>query len=74
MTGELSIQGNVCGVGGITEKIYGARQIGVNKVLVPQANSRELPDEMWGVQVVKIDEVTEAFPHIIFSEGLVREN
>ncbi|MDD4359422.1 MAG: Lon family ATP-dependent protease [Syntrophaceticus sp.] len=74
VTGELSIQGNVCGVGGITEKIYGARQIGVNKVLVPQANSRELPDEMWGVQVVKIDEVTEAFPHIIFSEGLVRED
>ena len=74
MTGEISIQGHMRGVGGITEKVYGARQVGVNKVLVPQVNGRELPAELWGVQIVKIDEIDEAFPHIFFSEDSVREN
>lgn len=74
VTGEISIQGHMRGVGGITEKVYGARQVGVNKVLVPQVNGRELPAELWGVQIVKIDEIDEAFPHIFFSEDSVREN
>ncbi|MGB4504768.1 MAG: Lon family ATP-dependent protease [Syntrophaceticus sp.] len=69
VTGELSIQGQVRGVGGVTEKIFGARQVGVNKVLVPKENSRELASEMWGVQVASIDKISEAFPHILYCEN-----
>ncbi len=68
VTGELSIQGHVRGVGGVTEKIYGARQVGIKKVLVPRENSRELPGELWGVQVVSIDKINEAFSHILYPE------
>lgn len=74
VTGELSIQGHVRGVGGVTEKIYGARQVGVKKVLVPKENSRELAGELWGVQVASIGRITEAFPYILFSEDTVGEN
>jgi len=70
VTGEISIQGQVRGVGGITEKIYGARQVGVKKVLIPADNSREMPEEMWGVQVVSINSITDAFPHILMGEKL----
>ncbi|MFY9139516.1 MAG: Lon family ATP-dependent protease [Thermacetogeniaceae bacterium] len=68
VTGEISIQGQVRGVGGITEKLYGARQVGVKKVLVPADNSRELPEEMWGVQVVSVNKITDAFPHILIGD------
>ncbi|HHV34444.1 MAG TPA: ATP-dependent protease, Lon family [Syntrophomonadaceae bacterium] len=74
VTGELSIQGQVRGVGGVTEKIYGARQVGVKKVLVPQENSRELAGELWGVQVVSIDKITEVFPHVLIPEDTAGEN
>ncbi|MEG3069259.1 MAG: S16 family serine protease [Syntrophaceticus schinkii] len=69
VTGELSIQGHVRGVGGVTEKIYGARQVGIKKVLVPRENSRELPGELWGVQVVSIDKINEAFSHTLNLEN-----
>ncbi len=69
MTGELSIQGHVRGVGGVPEKIYGARQAGINKVLVSRENSKELPQELMGVQVVDIDQIKEAFSHLLCVEG-----
>jgi ATP-dependent Lon protease len=74
VTGELSIQGRVRGVGGVIEKIYGARQVGIKKVLVPQENIRELSAEMWGVAVVSIDKISEAFTHILFSDSAAGEN
>lgn len=69
VTGELSIQGAVRAVGGIPEKIYGARQIGVRKVLVPAENSNELPGKIWGIELAGIKDVAEAFPYILFSES-----
>ena len=33
VTGEVSIQGKVKGVGGLPEKIYGAKQAGIKQVL-----------------------------------------
>ncbi|MGE5577935.1 MAG: Lon family ATP-dependent protease, partial [Syntrophothermus sp.] len=38
VTGEISIQGKVKAVGGIPEKIYGARQAGVRKVIISREN------------------------------------
>lgn len=44
MTGELSLTGRIKPVGGIPEKIFGARQAGLNKVLVPYDNKADVPD------------------------------
>ena len=52
-------------MGGIPEKIYGARSIGVRKVLIPEENARELPNELWGVEIVSIKDIVDAFPHIL---------
>jgi len=65
VTGELSIQGRVRAVGGVSEKIYGARQIGAKKVIIPSENARDLPSELWGTEIVSVGEITEAFPHIL---------
>jgi ATP-dependent Lon protease len=74
ITGELSIQGHVRAVGGVPEKIYGAHQIGVEKVLVPVENAKELPGELWGTKLVSINEITETFPHILLGKTCQVEN
>ena len=60
VTGEISIQGKVKPVGGVFEKIFGARQAGMTTVLVPYDNRRDVPGELedLNVHTVKtIDEV-----------------
>lgn len=47
MTGEISLTGKVLAVGGIKEKIMGARRAGITCVVLPAANQRdfdEIPD------------------------------
>ncbi|WP_026887779.1 Lon family ATP-dependent protease [Clostridium beijerinckii] len=43
ITGEISLQGKVKPVGGIFEKIYGARRTGIKLVLIPSDNKNEIP-------------------------------
>ncbi len=65
LTGEVSIQGRVRGVGGIPEKLYGARQAGMRKVVLPQESQNDLPAEVSGLQVVLVQTVAEALPHVL---------
>lgn len=69
LTGEVSIQGRVRGVGGIPEKLYGARQAGIKKVVLPQENQNDLPSEVGGLQVVLVQTVEEALPHVLVPQG-----
>lgn len=64
VTGELSIQGKVREVGGIFEKIYGARQAGIRKVIMPAENAKDVPDDITGIEVVLVASVSEAFTHV----------
>lgn len=62
ITGELSIQGKVRGVGGVVEKLYAARQAGMRRVLVPKENAREIDASLAGIEVVpvaRVDRVVE---------------
>jgi ATP-dependent Lon protease len=57
VTGELSIQGKVRGVGGIVEKLYAARQAGMRRVVIPRENAREVDATMAGLDVVPVPDV-----------------
>ena len=59
ITGELSIQGKVRGVGGIVEKLYAARQAGMRQVLVPKENAREIDAALSGLEVVPVTSVAQ---------------
>ncbi|NMA26919.1 MAG: ATP-dependent protease, Lon family [Burkholderiales bacterium] len=65
VTGEVSIQGRVRPVGGVPEKLYGAVQARMNKVLIPWENRHEIPDDLpSGVEVLAVATVEEAVQRI----------
>ena len=59
ITGEISLRGNVKPVGGIFEKIYGARRKGIKLVVVPKANEKEVPLELNDIEVKAISKIEE---------------
>lgn len=69
ITGEISIQGKIKPVGGLVEKIYGAKQAGMRLVLVPQENQADIPTNLSGLEVVPVATLEEAMPYVFASEG-----
>jgi len=57
ITGELSIQGKVRGVGGVIEKLYAARQAGMRVAFIPRENLREIDATLAGMRVIPLDSV-----------------
>lgn len=60
VTGEISIQGKVEPVGGIYEKIFGAKQAGVKTVIIPEGNATEVPSGLKGIEVITAANVEDA--------------
>ena len=44
MTGELSLTGKVLPVGGIKEKVLGAKRAGIKNIILPQKNEKDLSE------------------------------
>ena len=66
MTGEISLRGRVLPIGGLKEKLLAAKQAGINTVLIPKENERDLSEiseeiigEMTVLPVSKMEEVLE---------------
>ncbi|WP_055669955.1 Lon family ATP-dependent protease [Desnuesiella massiliensis] len=59
VTGEISLRGNIKPVGGIFEKVYGARRKGIKLVLVPKDNYKEVPLGLTDIDVKAVDTIEE---------------
>lgn len=63
MTGEVTLKGNVLPIGGLKEKLLAARNAGMNKVLVPvknQKNVEELEPEITeGLEILYVSHMDE---------------
>ena len=68
MTGEVALRGKVMPVGGIKEKLIGAMRAGVQKVLLPQQNRKDvkdLPQEVKdGLEIVFVGHIWEALQQV----------
>lgn len=59
ITGEISLQGKIRPVGGIFEKIYGAKRMGINLVLIPKENEHEIPLNNTDIEVKTVETIEE---------------
>ena len=73
VTGEITLQGKIKPVGGIFEKIYGAKQAGVHTVLVPADNLKDVPVDLQGIKVIPISTIEEALP-LVFADFTSKVN
>ena len=81
MTGEITLRGEVLPIGGLKEKLLAAHRGGINVVLIPQENEKDLveipkniKDKLTIVPVKWIDQVLEhALTHMPVPEAPAKE-
>jgi ATP-dependent Lon protease len=63
MTGEITLRGQVLPVGGIKEKVLAAHRVGIDTIILPSRNEKDLDDIPEDVQdqvdFILVDEVDE---------------
>ncbi|HEX4012470.1 MAG TPA: endopeptidase La [Candidatus Cybelea sp.] len=69
MTGEITLTGQVLPIGGLKEKVLGARRAGIGKILLPRRNEVDLDDIPKEVResmtFVPVDELSEVLHHAL---------
>jgi len=63
-TGTITADGVVGPIGGIVEKIIGAKRAGASLLLISRENCQELPKRVEGIQVVAVDTLDEAINYL----------
>ena len=75
MTGEITLRGNVLPIGGLKEKLLAAKMAGIETVLVPKENEKdviEIDNEIKeGMQIVFVSEMKEVFEQAFTEKGMV---
>ncbi len=72
VTGEISLRGKVKPVGGIFEKIYGARRKGIKLVIMPEDNIKEAPLELEDIEVKAVKNIEELIELVFESNSKER--
>lgn len=68
MTGEIGLLGGVKAVGGIKEKIEGAKRAGVEEVIIPKENFTESLLEIEDINIIPVENISEVFNCVFIEE------
>ncbi|MFO7968174.1 MAG: ATP-dependent protease LonB [Archaeoglobaceae archaeon] len=71
MTGSLSVKGEVLPVGGVTQKIEAATQMGIRKVIVPQDNFDDImldAEHQGKVEIIPATRIETVLDHALIGE------
>lgn len=68
VTGEITLHGNILGVGGLAQKVAAARNAGARVIILPKENEREVrdfpPDVSQDVRLIFVEKADEAFAEV----------
>lgn len=69
MTGEITLRGRVLPIGGLKEKILAAKRNGINTILIPKSNMKELqeiPQDLKdGIEIILIQNAVDALQYAL---------
>ncbi|MGL4343917.1 MAG: ATP-dependent protease LonB [Cellulosilyticaceae bacterium] len=71
MTGEVTIHGEVYPVGGVKEKLIGAKQARAIKAIIPKANHQQYFDTI-GLEIICIETVEQLVEHV-FGTSIIKK-
>jgi PDZ domain-containing protein len=63
-TGTIAVDGRVGPIGGVTEKIIGAKRAGASILFISTQNCNELPAKVEGIQVIAIEKIDQAIEYL----------
>lgn len=76
MTGEISLKGNVLPIGGVKEKILAAARAGIEEIILPERNERDLeqlPDEIRKkLKIHLVENISQVLKLALQEEGTAR--
>ncbi len=68
MTGEITLKGRVLAIGGLKEKMLGAKRAGIRKIVIPALNRKDLddiPEEIkQGMSVAYVERLDDVLVHV----------
>ena len=71
ITGEISIKGKICPVGGVYEKVLAAKKAGITKIFIPKVNMQELLKNI-NIEIVPVEDIQEIITDIFDDEVIKR--
>lgn len=69
VSGEISIKGKIRPVGGIYQKICGAKQAGIKKIIIPYENIPDIPAGINDIEIIAVQDIAETYKHIFAENG-----
>ncbi len=72
MTGSLSVRGEVLPIGGVTAKVEAAIEAGIEHVIVPKANMKDIvlnEEKLARIDIIPVESITEVLERVIDWKG-----